>query len=221
MTLALSDKIYGCVSNGRAALLDLETSTYFCLPDDLDPPIQKLLAGKPIDTNEENILQALVDEGVLIRTTSVRTFDKGGIELPKHYIPAEQEPAPFWAVGLAVSYQIAAGMALTFCPLADVVEKHKARTRRLTTRPLEADLATLTKAATAFEASERLLPSNNKCLRRSLAMATYLADRNVAAKLVIAVKMRPFAAHAWTQVEDVVVNDHIDNVRPFTPILMV
>ncbi len=221
MTLALSDKIYGCVSNGRTALLDLENSTYLCLTDDLDPPIQKLLTGKPIDTNEENILQALVDEGVLIRTNGVRTFEKVGIELPKHHIPAEQKPAPFGAVGLAFAYQIAAAITLTFCPLAQVVEKHKARTRRLAMRPLEADLATLTKTAKAFEASERLLPSNNKCLRRSLAMATYLAHRGVTAKLVIAVKMRPFAAHAWTQVEDVVVNDHIDNVRPFTPILMV
>jgi len=33
--------------------------------------------------------------------------------------------------------------------------------------------------------------------------------------------VRPFQAHCWVQFEDHVLNDHLDNVRNFTPILIV
>jgi len=41
------------------------------------------------------------------------------------------------------------------------------------------------------------------------------------AELVLAVKLQPFAAHAWVQWQDLVVNDRVDAVRDFTPILVV
>ncbi len=221
MPLALRDTTYGCVSNARAALLDLETSTYMCLPEDLEPAVQKLLAGATLSVADEAALVDLVDEGILVETTSPRPHGQVSVQPPLQHIPVEEAPAPPLSVALAFAYQIAAAAALTFSPLTRVVAKQRARTRRLPTRALEANLPALIKIAKAFDASERLLPSNNKCLRRSLAMAAYLAHRGIAANLVIAVKMRPFAAHAWTQVGDIIINDHIDNVRPFTPILAV
>jgi len=221
MTLVLHDKIFGCVSNGRCALLDLETSTYLCVPDRLELPVQKLLSGASVDANDEANLQELVIEGILVQTHGAQTNVRPNIELPQRHITLDNAPSDQLAVLSAFTYQIAAAAALTLYPLQRLVEKHKARIQRIPTRPVETNLATLRKFAKAFNTSERLLPSNNKCLRRSLAMATYLAHQGIAANLVIAVKMRPFAAHAWTQVGGVVVNDHIDNVRPFTPILMV
>jgi hypothetical protein len=45
------------------------------------------------------------------------------------------------------------------------------------------------------------LPSDSRCLFRSLTLLTMLQRRGVAHKLVIAVRPRPFAAHAWIEVE--------------------
>ena len=39
--------------------------------------------------------------------------------------------------------------------------------------------------------------------------------------LVFAVMTRPFAAHCWVQLDETVLNDRLDHVRKFTPILVV
>jgi Transglutaminase-like superfamily len=44
------------------------------------------------------------------------------------------------------------------------------------------------------------LPSDSRCLFRSLTLLAMLQRRNIAQKLVIAVRARPFAAHAWVEV---------------------
>lgn len=44
------------------------------------------------------------------------------------------------------------------------------------------------------------LPSDSRCLARSLSLLTLLERRGIASKLVIAVRPQPFAAHAWVEV---------------------
>jgi len=44
------------------------------------------------------------------------------------------------------------------------------------------------------------LPSDSRCLFRSLTLLTMLQRRQLAQTLVIAVRARPFAAHAWIEV---------------------
>jgi len=44
------------------------------------------------------------------------------------------------------------------------------------------------------------LPSDSRCLYRSLTLLTMLQRRGIAQTLVIAVAARPFAAHAWVEV---------------------
>lgn len=76
-------------------------------------------------------------------------------------------------------------------------------------------------AASAFEMTSRFLRSHDQCLPRSIALAHYLAARNLPAELVMGVKLRPFAAHAWVQSGPWLLNDRIDVIRNYTPILAV
>jgi hypothetical protein len=46
-----------------------------------------------------------------------------------------------------------------------------------------------------------ILPSDSRCLYRSLTLVCMLQRRGIAHTLVIAVRPRPFAAHAWVEVE--------------------
>lgn len=62
---------------------------------------------------------------------------------------------------------------------------------------------------------------HDNCLVRSLSIARLLGARGLAIDLVFGVKLEPFAAHCWVQSGDVVVNDRLDNVRSFTPILVI
>jgi hypothetical protein len=45
------------------------------------------------------------------------------------------------------------------------------------------------------------LPSDTRCLFRSLTLMSMLERRGISQQLVIAVRPKPFAAHAWIEVE--------------------
>lgn len=63
--------------------------------------------------------------------------------------------------------------------------------------------------------------SRDRCLFDSLALMNLLHLDGLDARWVIGVKDRPFAAHAWVQQDDLVLNDLHEHVRRFTPILIV
>jgi hypothetical protein len=59
------------------------------------------------------------------------------------------------------------------------------------------------------------------CLFDSLVLSVFLTWRRVPCTLVIGVSTKPFAAHAWVQIGDCVLNDAIEHVQTYTPILAV
>ena len=61
----------------------------------------------------------------------------------------------------------------------------------------------------------------DRCLPRSIALALRLARHGFAAQLVIGVRTNPFGAHSWTQHEGAVLNDSVEEVLRFKPILIV
>jgi hypothetical protein len=73
----------------------------------------------------------------------------------------------------------------------------------------------------AFEYSRLLRSPANRCFPRSLAVATALARHGIHAEVVIGVKLEPFAAHCWVQRRDEVLNDTVEEVGKFTPILVI
>lgn len=72
----------------------------------------------------------------------------------------------------------------------------------------------------AAHLGRRLWSSQDRCLPRSLALTYALRKAGSNADLVLGVSLNPFAAHAWVQEGDVVLNDALDHVLLFTPILV-
>lgn len=75
--------------------------------------------------------------------------------------------------------------------------------------------------ALAFKTTELVIPSTNRCLRRSLGFVHAVLSAGCEAEFFIGVHMNPFGAHAWVQQSDIVLNDFLDIVRKFQPILIV
>jgi len=63
--------------------------------------------------------------------------------------------------------------------------------------------------------------ADRHCLLDSLVLSVYLTNQKVPCTLVIGVSTRPFAAHAWVQIGECVLNDTVEHVLTFTPILAV
>lgn len=66
-----------------------------------------------------------------------------------------------------------------------------------------------------------VISSQDRCLHDSLTLLHFLATERLYPRWVIGVRTRPFAAHSWVQAEHLVLNDLHENVRAYTPILVV
>jgi hypothetical protein len=73
----------------------------------------------------------------------------------------------------------------------------------------------------AFEYAKVLRSAADRCLPRSIALGLCLARIDVSCDVIIGVKLGPFAAHCWVQAGDEVLNDSVEEVARFTPILVV
>ena len=64
-------------------------------------------------------------------------------------------------------------------------------------------------------------PQNYRCLYDSLALLVFLAASDLFPTWVFGVQEEPFEAHCWVQAGEVVLNDSLESVSAFTPIMIV
>lgn len=72
-----------------------------------------------------------------------------------------------------------------------------------------------------FEHARLLRTAAERCLARSIALSLCLTSRGVRAHVVLGVRLAPFGAHCWTQTEDEILNDSIEEVLRYKPILFI
>jgi hypothetical protein len=218
MTLCLAEGVHWCIANDRIVLLDLKGDSYSCLPPPVDQAWRRRWAGETLNATDTDALAALVktgllpDIGTLTPPPGTNTVTRSLLEALDTDSASVSPNAVFHQVRTAVALKTTSLFALIAA-----VQKRK----------LACELSDQTVTDTArrdiarFMASRRLLSRQSQCLRTSLALVSLLAERRYFPDLVIGVRMRPFAAHAWVQVGDMVLNDTVDEVAPFTPILVV
>ena len=82
----------------------------------------------------------------------------------------------------------------------------------------------LTAAVTLAQCFHELrpwFPRNYLCLFDSLALTLFLIRRDIHVRWIFGVREDPFAAHCWVQYGDVVLNEHLDRSRLYTPVMAV
>ena len=79
------------------------------------------------------------------------------------------------------------------------------------------DREELAKRMGRFVAARPAIPLSRSCLLDSVALYLFLRDSRV--ELVFGVSIEPFAAHCWLERDNFLLNDELDHVRHFTPIL--
>jgi hypothetical protein len=66
---------------------------------------------------------------------------------------------------------------------------------------------------------DRFLGASDRCLPRAVALRLDLARRGIRSQMLIGVRGAPFAAHAWVQHGELLINDECELVRIFSPIV--
>lgn len=145
---------------------------------------------------------------------------------PEWMLPVRQSPAvsegPFRLsdVAHALWVQRRVERRLAAFPFSQVLfELHQVIAARRARETGSCDAAN--RIIRAFEHSRLLRSAADRCLPRSIAMALCLAARGVTAQLVIGVKLAPFGAHSWVQWRDEVLNDQVEEVLRYRPILII
>jgi hypothetical protein len=64
------------------------------------------------------------------------------------------------------------------------------------------------------------VPIAPKCLPDTLVLRDWLARAGLGPALVFGVRMDPFGAHCWLQSGSLVLNDAVDRIAAFTPVLV-
>ena len=65
------------------------------------------------------------------------------------------------------------------------------------------------------------LSAHDECFFRSVLLFRYLCRKGLCTELQIGVRNAPFRAHCWVSFEGIVLNDFLDSVLEFTPILSI
>ena len=72
-----------------------------------------------------------------------------------------------------------------------------------------------------FERASLLRSTANRCVTRSLAVVLRCATHGMRAHAVIGVRSGPFEAHCWAQLGPGVLTDPLEDIAPYTPILVI
>lgn len=222
MFYEVKPEIAYCVAGRTVILLDIEEGRYFRLPEAAAGAFIRLLARHgELAPEDEASLASLLNGGLLTPVDGPKSM-----ALAADLEPARSEVKLFTAARVPILYliltawcQMAAAIWLRYRDFQSVLKRLKApaRMRPLRNRDWERRTHQL---VTAFERADSLLGRTDRCLVRSVAMASACRRLGISAQFVIGVRSEPFVAHCWVQRDDTVLNDTVEHVRTFTPILV-
>jgi hypothetical protein len=220
MGLVLRSGISFCDAGGRLLFLDVVADRYFCLADATERAFRSMTDGR--DHPDRDALAGLLRSGMLIETADATTpIPFGAVCAPTASLLDAQLPR----CGVLPRAAALSTLALTRLSLRrstlHAILRRLAETKTASSKAEVSASNAIEEVAAAFAWTARIVRSHDQCLSRSIAVARRLAALGLAGDLVIGVRLRPFAAHSWVQADGRLVNDRIDTVRTYTPILAV
>jgi len=233
----LAGDVHACELAHGAVFLDLRTVRYLAVEPRFLPVLRARVAEWPksptagsvaVESPEEQVdfLNALLARGLIATSWCARTLAPAEIE------SATEAQHPDWDLRSRAASRVASTLAFAQC-VATVrqalrhgalrtllIHLHQTRIALSTRGTLDASCL----AARLTEFSRLRVwfyTARDRCLFDSLVLASYLLRERIDARLILGVGLRPFSAHAWTQVSRVVLDDSVEHVREYAPILIV
>lgn len=221
MRYQIAPHAHYCVASDHVVFLDLRADRYFALPPSTASAFLRALQGEQLGPTDHAALSPLLVRGLI----SPSACDQDSRSPAVTETPLS-ELAPFTParinlanLGTALLAHAQASVELKAFKLGKTIDRiAKQKVRILSRRGATPDLDPA--VLSAFLTTRRLVPSQNQCLRWSIAAIHYLSHHQQFPQLVLGVRMRPFHAHAWVQEGSMVLNDTVDFVSLYTPILV-
>jgi hypothetical protein len=200
--------------------LDLASDRYRALPPCSSVIFERLIAGAASAADDSLAAGRFVAQGLLQHQDGVADCSTVRTAVPQ---PNQSQ----WETATAgnggwIRIEILAELACwtlahRVVRLERLLGWYRWRLRRRATPDPDVDPATI---LSACRWSARLFSTCDRCVPRSLALATVLHRHGHDADVVVGVHMRPFTAHCWVQAGAVILSDRLDSVLLYTPILV-
>jgi hypothetical protein len=237
-TYYLREDSFVCLADRHYVILDLLADKYLRVekqPFEALAPLTSLSSSPSANSRESRnheltaesriLLSELLERGLLTENPdkanarAVETVAKpietlttevcsASVTLSMRYIPA-----------FTSSVRLAAAWLKQ--PISQTVDRVIDRKRRRGQRPEQFNTD---RARVLISIFCRLRPFHNRqflCLFDSLALLNFLARYEIFPTWVFGVQSEPFAAHCWVQHNDILLNDTLDGVSAYTPLLAV
>lgn len=233
--LRLTQETYICLSDGRLVIANLRRDKYSCLTEAntqlflrLFPSLAKgntnESMGLPADKRAaDRVVAALCRHELLVNEPRagkpVEVIDipqvvrsRSSMASGDHHVRPSADLVRFFGAAAVASIK------LKMLPLSRMVRGIEAR-RIGARKNASQDLISMVRLATTFQQLRPLYPRKYLCRFDSLALLEFLALHHCYPQWVFGVRGEPFGAHCWVQEGDCVLNDSVEYVNRFTPIM--
>lgn len=221
----LAQNVHLCLLDGNAIFLDVERDKYVGLDASHTDILRRVLNQDESAADCESLIAQLIGQKLLtqdprqgrpLRATEA-TRPARALFGYDYDPPCEVHAGHLFAFLLAYVQVIAwlrlgslASAIRTVCPS----QCKRARKRQV----VDAEL--VHRLVLVFRRIRPLFyRARDNCLLDSLVLVAFLAKYSVFPHVVLAVAIGPFAAHCWVQHADLVLNDRLERVTKYTPIM--
>jgi hypothetical protein len=239
----LSSDSYVCMAEDSAVFLDLRRDKYLAIDSQKARALENIVLGWPKSLRSstappdpsidvEDLARALIDEGLLThRRSQGKPATPVSLAAPTSTFLADPYPWPYLHAHHVRNF-VAAWLTVTAMlrclPLRWVVRRvqrrHAAFPRSSHTFDPAINLDPVKTRALVLNylvLQPAFFSARDACLRNSLTLMEFLSRYGLHATWVFGVRMNPWAAHSWVQSGSIVLNDTLESVRSYTPILTV
>lgn len=193
-------------------ILDLNTDAYLCLPQlaaHLVHQGQGLWSGDAPDLELGLIATGLFQASHQTSAPQPSSRPRRTSRTYSHGDPVARFDAPFLTAAIRHFGRIHGR------PLKRLIEQSP----RVPLRPDDAGIAMA--QARLFDRWMPWLPGQGQCVYRAYLLRACLAAQGLGSTWIFGVRTWPFSAHCWLQIGDVLLDDDLDRVGLYTPILAV
>lgn len=218
MAHRLRDDLAYAICGTKVIFLDLLSERYFGIEGEEAAALREFAHGNPIEKAKSEIRRRLMSLGVLV--PSVSDVFPTAPDVPQPIESALEDGSGRTRLHLmpgVIFNRSRTARRLRALPLRVRIEQLKQRKTRSRAVPGSDALDDVVRSANA---ARYLFNIHDQCLVTSLALLDYLSTHGFHADLVLGVRATPFSAHAWVQAGGRILNDRIDTVRLYRPILV-
>jgi hypothetical protein len=214
----LRDGLSFCRIGERSLFLDLVADRYFCLSAPLDRAFSALCGTEPADPA---LASTLVEMGILIASRDALSPSPCAARSWTTTAKSDPHARPSIAsIAMALARRALWSRRVGRRPLAQNVQ-YLERQKQKGARTGPPPPAAIARIEGAYRRAALIVPTRDRCLATSMALMSALMAQGARADLVLGVKLDPFQAHCWVELDGAVIGDEPDLLRPFSPILVV